>query len=243
MSFVCKLTGNPGKPIEAHILPKAFYELRTYSPGSLKLLSNTAGEFPRRTPVGIYDKEIVTADGESILARYDDYAIKVLLNRIDEFRPIQKDGVIGGWTLSGVDCNLLKLFALSLLWRAGASTHSAYHKVKLGPHEQKLHDMVLNGSPEHEESYSVVFARWFDEIELGPVIMDPFSERYLGVRFYRFYCGRYVIYIKVDQQKTPENFSPVQLSAGKVLTVISRNLKQSSELTVIKNIVQASSQH
>lgn len=46
--ITCKLTGDIGKPIKAHIIPKAFYELPEQNKGANKLVGNSPGTYPKK---------------------------------------------------------------------------------------------------------------------------------------------------------------------------------------------------
>lgn len=188
--------------------------------------------------MGIYDETIVTAEGEQLFGPWDDYAAKLLLQQFGEFKPIQKNDEMLAWHLPGIDYSALKLFALSVLWRAHASSQLPFQKVNLGVHEPIIRGMLLEGNPGGEEEYSVCIARWVDQ-EFGPVFMDPFLEKYGGVNFYRFYCGRYVLYVKVDKQKTCAAFSNMQLAPGRDLFLIPRELKTSKEWPIMVGLVKA----
>lgn len=131
--ITCKLTGKIGKAIKAHVVPRAFYELQPQEGGPCLLVSNAPKSFPKKLPVGIYDKTMVTLNGENIFKPWDDYAIRTLLKHEDAFEPFTQRGVVLGWTLPKYEYSPLKLFALSVLWRAHASTRPEFGKVQLGP--------------------------------------------------------------------------------------------------------------
>jgi len=65
--FICKLTGKKGKPLKSHIIPHSFYRNIMYSDqnNTMKLVSNSANTYPQRSPIGVYDNEMVTAEGEA----------------------------------------------------------------------------------------------------------------------------------------------------------------------------------
>jgi hypothetical protein len=230
--ITCKLTGQTGPPVKAHVIPKAFYECPPQSEGPYKLISGASDTFPKKVPIGIYDNTMVTKDGESRFGPWDDYASQVLLQRFNEFLPIRNGSETSAWSLSNVDYKVLKLFALSVLWRAHASSQPVFRKVKLGTHEPIIRNLLLRGDPASEEEYSVVIARWIDE-QFGPVFMDPFCEKYEGVNYYRIYCGRYVLYVKADKQKTGPTFKDIQLSPGRQLYVMARVLRVSKEWSLM----------
>lgn len=216
-------------------MPRAFYEIPPQKDGPCKLISNIDGTFPKKLPVGIYDSTIVTKEGESIFGPLDDYAVSILINGISEFNEIKHKGEMISWKLANYNYPTLKLFALSVIWRANASIHPAFSKVNLGLHELSIRNMLLNNEPGDPEKYSVNIIRWFDN-EFGPVFMDPFAEKYGGVNYYRVYCGRYVLYIKIDQRKTIKKLRELQLGSSNELFLIARELKKSKEWPVMKKI-------
>ncbi|MCP4049269.1 MAG: hypothetical protein GY730_00995 [bacterium] len=240
--ITCKLTGDTGKPIKAHIIPRAFYELPSQKEGSGKLVGNGSHIFPKKLPIGIYDSTIVTQKGENIFEAWDNYATQLLLNDKIVFDEIKKQDQLIGWQLANYNYSLLKLFSLSILWRAHASSHNVFKKVKLGPHEAKIRKLLLTNDADVPDQYSVIIYKWIDD-GFGPVIMDPFREKYDGVNFYRFYCGRYIFFIKVDSLRTTGAFRYTQLTPKKNLIIIARNLKNSKEFPLMQKIAMENSRH
>lgn len=235
--ITCQLTGTNGSGVRAHIVPRAFYELPLQSEGPLRLMSNVKGTFPKKLPVGIYDNSIVTIEGEKILGKWDDYAIKTLIDGWGDFQEIEANGEVIAWQLQDYNYSLMKLFALSVLWRAHYSKHPAFSKVQLGPHESVIRQMLLAKDPGSPEQYSVNIVRWKSQ-DVVPVFMGPFAEKYKGVNYYRIYCGRYVLYLKVDKRKTIEEFREFQLGCRKELLLIARELKNSKEWSVMQKIAK-----
>ncbi len=77
--FTCKLTGKNGRPVKAHVIPKAFYEIPPQSEGPYKLVSGAAGVHPKKVPIGIYDNTMVTKDGEDLFGPWDDLSERCCL--------------------------------------------------------------------------------------------------------------------------------------------------------------------
>lgn len=139
----CALTGKEGPYVEAHILPKAL--TRPERPGA-PLIQRRSGQRPVRRWSSWYDSNLVTAEGEAILERYDNWAINVLRSQKlvwsgwQGAASLAADGfsLLPGtpWGIrrvSGFDTKLLRLFFLSLLWRAAASTLAEFQEVRLPP--------------------------------------------------------------------------------------------------------------
>ena len=66
-------------------------------------------------------------------------------------------------TLAGLDYSNLKLMALSIVWRASVARRNEFGAVDLGPHEDRIREMLLAGQPGPDTKYRV-----YD----GPIV-DP----------------------------------------------------------------------
>jgi Ser/Thr protein kinase RdoA (MazF antagonist) len=76
MEGLCGLTGKPGKYVKAHILPAALTEA---GDNAGALTQHGEGQTrPIRRWTSWYDPRLVTAEGEAILAAYDEWAIQEL---------------------------------------------------------------------------------------------------------------------------------------------------------------------
>ena len=236
--ITCKLTGNKGKGVKKLTLfRKHFMSCLTKVMARCKLITNTNGVYPKKLPIGVYDQTIVTKEGEAIFGDWDNYAAHLLLENLGEQKEVTRSNELIAWQIAEYDYSLLKLFALSMLWRAHSSSQLSFSKVNLGPHEPTIKNILLESNPGLPDQYSVNIARWLDE-EFGPVFMDPFIEKYSGVNFYRFYCGRYVFYIKVDKRKNIGILKEMQLGATKALYLIARRFSKSKERTIMQNIAK-----
>ena len=85
--------------------------------------------------------------------------------------------------LRDVDYTQLRLFYLSLLWRMSVSTHPYFKEVSLGPHEEVLRRMLLEGRPGEPDQYGLLcVAPVFEAQHLGDWMMPPDSVRANGRR-------------------------------------------------------------
>jgi hypothetical protein len=233
----CKLTGKEGKGVNAHIIPKSFYGIDPNEPLPTKLITNAESEYTKRSPQGIYDKTIVIAEGEKVFDEWDNYAAELLINQKHEFEPLSSNGNLAGYQFKKYDYKKLKLFCLSVLWRASVSRHDFFKKVNLGIHEEKIRKTLLSGDPQGSGWYSVCIAKWSDN-ETHSGMMDPFMERYFGVNYYRFYIGNYIVYFKVDKRIAGEKFRGIQLMPNSPLIVVARKLKESKEYSIMLDMVK-----
>jgi hypothetical protein len=236
--MICKLTGKEGTPAKAHVIPRSFYFLEENSKRPLKMATNKPGVYPKRLWEGIYDETTVTMEGEKIFLKWDDYAYKLLVEQFPNSEPIENKGDILAYKYEAYDYPMLKLFFLSVLWRAGASSHPFFKRVNLGRHLEILRTAILASSPGDPEFYSTSLAFFIDDPTWAKM-MDPFPERHAGIRFYRFYLGNIVAYIKVDKQGARDPLKQIQLRPQSPLFLISRKFWKSKEAIVMKRIAEA----
>lgn len=205
--ITCKLTGTVGPGIKAHIIPKSFYSFskKDHKPAHVIKL-NGASSRVSKSHVGEFDSQIVTSEGEAYFSELDSYAYDFLVKREQDGK-IYHDGQNPLCVeIASFDYRKLKLFFLSLLWRAGVTTRPLFRKVILGPHEEHIRRQILSNDPGDPEVYSVMIGIHRDTPEHGlPIIeAEPLRDDETGIRYYRFSLGHCIACIKVDKQP----FSP-----------------------------------
>jgi hypothetical protein len=234
----CKLCRrNVDALINAHVIPRSFWEIDPSLPAP-KLITNTTGIYPKKAPIGIYDQTIVCEQCERRFSAYDAYAARLLLQSASEFEAIQDDdsGDLSGYLVRQYDYGFLKMFIIALLWRASVAAHPFFSRVRLGPFEEKARKMLLAADPGDAQTFGTLLSIWVGGE--WPMIMDPFRERLFNVLSYRFYLGRYVAYIKVDQQNFPGEYTEGILNPDRPLYLIARAWSRSKELDLANKITE-----
>jgi len=229
----CKLCGQDRELIQAHIIPRSFFEIDPST--SPRILSNAEGRHPRRSPSGIYDPDLVCELCERVFAPYDDYAQDLLLRRREAQEPIVCGGEPIAFLYRTVDYCRLKLFFLAVLWRASRSTHDFFSSVDLGSHEVTVREAILSGNPGDAEPYAVVLARFPQQLGM----LNPHSTRFSDVNFVQIYLAEYVAYLKVDQRLTPEPFREFVFTPGAPLVILGRDPVRSRDVNVMRDIARA----
>ncbi|MDN3640372.1 hypothetical protein QWY82_16375 [Simiduia curdlanivorans] len=149
-------------------------------------------------------------------------------------------GEVVGYKIRNIDYSLLKQFVLSMLWRASISDSYYYKKVKLGPLENKVKELVWNKDIGSVDEFSFVLAKFQDTGTVSKTMLDPHQERWWGRRYYRFYLSGYVLYVKADSQKTPEEWA-IFIPSNNELILISRGrIENSKEYPLLVKIAQNS---
>jgi hypothetical protein len=155
----CKLTGQTGKFVKSHLIPAA---LTRPEYAGASLVQSGRGARPTRRWSSWYDRRLVTSEGERILEHYDSWAIDqfrkhkliwsswgpmIKLSTLD-FQPILGSHW-GVRRIAGIDPKRLRLFFLSLLWRAAATDLPEFDEVSIAPDDlEQLRKMIINGDPE-----------------------------------------------------------------------------------------------
>ncbi|VVE37418.1 hypothetical protein PIN31009_03943 [Pandoraea iniqua] len=160
----CSLTGEHGQLVKSHLIPRALTRL---SLAGEKHIQFAIGGRGQRVPDSWYDLKLVTQKGEDILSDIDSRGI-------EELRAHHL--VWSGWGGRAVLCSVLeleagapfrmlrlsdtstlRLFFLSLLWRAGASELDAMTYVQLTTAElEDLRKRVLSCDPGSVANFPVV---------------------------------------------------------------------------------------
>ncbi|EKM0371299.1 hypothetical protein ACN6UN_000197 [Cronobacter turicensis] len=170
---LCKLTLKKGRYVDSHILPRALTLIGANGERTIQAELNGP---TRRRFQGWYDNQLVIDKGESILSDIDNKAIKLLrknhlvwsgwpsvadrlpcpneqLLKLDE----KEDYPNQFRRIEGVNFLPLKVFFLSILWRAAASTREDMKDISL-PDDmlEKLRLATLNQDPLNLEDFPVL---------------------------------------------------------------------------------------
>lgn len=215
---VCKLTGARGKFVDSHLIPKAL--TRPEEPG-LPFLQGGSGKYAERRWSSWYDPQLVTAEGEKILAEYDDWAISFLRSKrlvwsgwgpMREFTDSTHHKVpgtpYGKRRVSVEQPDMLRLFILSLLWRAAASTLREFAEVELPAGDLSvLGTMLQNKDPGSIDFYPATLIQLstvgiahnmvpIADVKRVPAISDERSEEPgRNIPIFRFYFEGLIIHV------------------------------------------------
>lgn len=213
MPDLCRLTLKRGKFVKAHILPQAL--TRPDVRGQPYIQAGEAS-FPVRRWTSWYDPSLVTNEGEEILRQYDDWGVSELRKKslvwsawganathlltsdhtfIDDRMGLRK--------ISEIDGRKLRLFFLSLLWRAAATSLPEFSYVKLSRKQLgQLRRMLVDEDPGDSGLFSIVLMQfstkgpWHNHTPLYGT-KDLEGEK---VNFLRFYLDGLAVHIHLNPQ-------------------------------------------
>lgn len=177
----CKLCREERELRDSHVIPEFLYNALYDDEHKYYVVSTAHGKSARPLQKGLRER-LLCGDCEKRFSRWETYAANVLYNR-NRARCEKVDDTI---VVEGLDYAQFKLFLLSLIWRAGISSLRVFEQTKLGPHEQRLRDMLFAADPGPVHRYGcLVFAVTLDGKPLDGTIYGPEPCSIGGHRCYR----------------------------------------------------------
>lgn len=221
----------PKPLVKSHIIPEAL--VRDMSPdGKAMLFDSQPGVMPKRAPVGIYDSGILCLECERRFGPADDCGIEFVRRPLSAMSVVKEMRQYRVFEAGGVDCAQLKLFFLSVLWRAHWSTHPFFADVRLGPREPALRDFLLAPENADWDEFPVSLFRYWGEP--GPVMDTPFMTRFGSVRGCKFHFSLYdVIYLTGRDSGHPAWMDTFALRPGSSLIFMGSPLLDGPKATQI----------
>jgi hypothetical protein len=234
----CRACGEEKQLIEAHIIPKSFFAYINDGdrvPG--KLYSSENNVYPRRSPIGAYDSSILCRDCEDMFAPWDDYAAKLLL--ADPPGTVHARAGQRWYFIESYDYTMLKLFFLSVLWRASVSKHDMFELVHLGPYEDQILEMLTEGDPGPAELYAVLVKRLTDKVGVKS-ILSPHRLRFEERNFNLLHMAGYKVHIQVDRRPVPDFIRASVMSPSDPLIVYVGDSREDGDFAMMKSALMQS---
>ena len=181
----CRLCTSEAKIVVSHIIPEFLYETLYDEKHRFFELSLEPGRPDKFKQIGLREP-LLCEPCEQQLSVYEGYFRHLLQSRTAV--TCVSDGE--HLRLSGLDYANIKLFQLSILWRAGVSTLPEFAQVELGPHEARIRQMLCLREPGANSDYGCIMSAVLHEHELlQGVVVPPTHARVLGHKAYRFVFG------------------------------------------------------
>jgi hypothetical protein len=238
--MICRLCDYDKQLIDAHIIPRPFFTEVDSGHQRAKVMSNREAEHPKRLPIGFYDPAILCAECDNRIGRWDEYGIETLIQKRHEWRAVPSSDDPVAFVQESFDYARLKLFFLSVLWRAHESSLQFFSKVHLGPYRDRLFHLISTDDPGTEDEFSVLLSEFTVENKLpktGAPLLDPHPERWEGIHAYRLSLGIVTAYVKVDRRPFAGSFAHLVLKPNQPLTLVAREFGGSAEAGVAQSIV------
>jgi hypothetical protein len=200
--------------VKAHVIPRSFFRrVRGDAKYSTELSASKEAVKETALQAGNYDCEILCKECEQIFSPYDKQGYSVFTKVFEEPNIYRDRGIECAHVLPDVDFPLLKLFVLSVLWRASVSRMRFYRDVDLGqPHEDKIKSLIASGTIEDADDYEF-FCCYQKENPYPKAIQPPRNRRATdGINYVRLYLPDIQIVVKVDKRPLPDVLSKFVLT-------------------------------
>lgn len=223
---ICRLCGLEKQLIQAHIFSRNLYksirEASSSEPPSNqvpRIYSVGTKQKSKQIQSGIHDSSILCKECDNgLIGSWDNYGQTFLLSPSSpENYLVDNVGKTAAYRIDKFDYKQLKLFFMSMLWRAAITNHEFFNQIKLGSWEEKLRNMILAKDSGSENDFSVVLFKY--EGYLSEIMQNPTKQRQDGVNYYRFRFPNYGFLIKVDQRDFLSKLLPFVLSPNQQLLI------------------------
>ncbi len=197
--MTCQLCLENKKLVRSHIIPKSFY--KNAYPDNDGIMVSQNEKYSKRLPMGIYDN-ILCGDCENKFFIWDDYGIEFFRETIESnHNPINRNGKIIGYHIDKIDYDKLKLFIISILWRAEVCRDPFFDEISLGPFKDQLRAMLLISDAGSEDDFSIIVRKF--NFKDNRVLHPPSKTRIAcganRINIYKLYFFNAEIIIKVDR--------------------------------------------
>ncbi len=195
--------GSFGPLRRSHLIPNAFMRRAGPEP----FMESDGKSRTKKRQTGWYDETILGIAGEALIARYDDAAARCFIDRgftyrtrrsKDDLTQIVDDFVAGEtYVIEGVDVPEIRLFAMSLLWRAAVTNMDAFSRIRVSPsHLRDIGARLRAGDPGPYLDYPTWFGVFNGSTELPKVPPMPSKD----IPFVRFFLDGVTCYISPRRQ-------------------------------------------
>lgn len=229
----CSLCRSSDQFVKSHIYPRAFFKHIGNDSDPPRLIPAKKHEHARRIRTGIYDRHLLCGSCEQLTAPWDSAGVRFARTPPAASMPMNGQPRLFAWP--DQPYTELRLFALSLLWRAHASHLPELHKVHLGPHASQIRKLLLSGDPGEPDVFSVCFFKTINAPSPRPVLL-PIRKRLrgTGILVWRMHLGPVEITVKVDKRAYPESMRALQLSPNSPVFAAVEEFTESTEAQMMR---------
>ncbi len=218
--MTCKLCQTHSPLQNSHILPEFVYTHLYDDKHRMHALS-LHEKAPRPYEQKGVREKLLCRDCETLLSRYERYASTAFDGKKTE---LPLDRVI---IVKDVNYVRFKLFLLSVIWRASISKLEFFSQVSLGPHENKIRDMILSGDPGPSDMYGVIPFAIIDDGKIqSDLIMQPNRTKLNGHVGYRFIFGGFMWAYYVSGHLPPSGVNSLFPKEDNTLCIIKGDFKE-----------------
>lgn len=210
------------KPLcDSHIIPLGIWRLKDKGTGFLEVSSESHLK-PKRINSGWYQK-LLCVDCEGYFGEHFDDFGRNFFASANTWTPITLGPGATFIELSAAEPSKLKLFVLSVLWRASIATYEPFAGLKLLPtQERRLKEMLLTRDSGRKFEFGTAIFKYADDgRQLHRVAVAPRMFRASGcVRYAEIHFNEFACRINISNQKDEARFDKFWLDASEPVRIM-----------------------
>lgn len=227
---ICRFCGRNSKLVESHIIPDFLFRDLKDKNGMIQHVTLNNGESRKVRKSDFVDNNLLCSDCDNrVFGGLEAVASNFLLKSV--YPSLAKIDLKFGVTdihreqFSGLKYQKLKLFILSVLWRAHHSQQPMFKNVNLGVHEAAIKQMLIAGDAGDDTKFEVAMINFIDVTGKPlPLIIEPETK---GIG--RFLMGG-IAYLINLQENGFENFRDFTIKSNGQLTLTTLSGNQANIL-------------
>lgn len=200
--------------VKSHIFPRALmHDIR--GDGKHVVEASTHQQGPKFHQSGLWDDHILCRKHEQALGPLDDYGVRFCRTAMAKARPMP---AINGYYAHNPKPELLRRFAVSVVWRFAVSRHG--RSVELGPYEKRAENWTFEADQPDLPLIWVSLSR----LKLGdrPILdfaIAPTAEKLGAIRAYSFVLGELRFHVQFDRRATPPLLTALASTSDRAIIV------------------------
>lgn len=211
----CRLCPAEGPLCNSHVIPEFLYKPLYDEKHRLTVFDAELGELRHKPQKGTRE-HLLCEECETQLSRHERYVEQLLSGRIKVNSVRERRWV----TLSGLNYKSVRLFGLSILWRASVSSRPGFERLSLGPHEEVIRKMVHTEDPGEPHQYPFFLTLLTQEnADPGGIVTTPVQARPGGHRTYVLVFGGLAWAFVVSSHRAPRVVSALAITEDGHATV------------------------
>lgn len=217
----CAFCDNEKTLCDSHIIPLGIWRLKDTGTGFLEV-STESNLKPKRINKGWYQK-LLCVDCERYFGEHFDDFGRNFFASADSWAPITLGPGATYFELTDADPTKLKLFVLSVLWRASVATQEPFADFKLLPaQEQKLKELLSRRDGGTTFDFATAIFRYADDgRNLHRIAVAPRIFRASGcVRYAEIHFNDFACRINISNQMDQARFGKFWLNISEPVRIM-----------------------
>ena len=179
-----------------------------------------------RPSSGTYEGKLLCKECDNeVIGKYETYTSKLLNGKLGKNEKIRCNfsKSIDGVTileLSDLNYKLLKLFLLSLLWRAHISSRDEYSDVDLGPYANKIGKALLDENPGTDDDIIISITKLDPTAGFSTFIGQPIRHKIANTTSYSIIINGYIVVFYLKENHLSKRINHQRLKEDGTLTIM-----------------------